>query len=115
MIAKFFKRSEFECKCGCGFDTVDHELLECLVDLRDWFGPIIITSGCRCQKHNEAIGGDCFSRHLVAQAADIVSVNYTPLQVAEYLAVKYPNSYCIKLYEKHVHFDIRPQRIREGF
>ncbi|EAS4214514.1 serine/threonine protein kinase, partial [Salmonella enterica] len=26
MISKYFKRSEFACKCGCGQDTVDAEL-----------------------------------------------------------------------------------------
>lgn len=29
---KYFKRNEFECKCGCSFDTVDFELAEVMDD-----------------------------------------------------------------------------------
>jgi len=34
----YFKRGEFVCSCGCGFDTVDVDLLPVLIDLsgRPW-------------------------------------------------------------------------------
>ncbi len=69
---EYFKRSEFACKCGCGFDTVDAELLAILVNLRRHYGqPITIHSGCRCQKHNKAVGGVINSQHLIGRAADV--------------------------------------------
>jgi len=75
----YFQRSEFACSCGCGFDTVDYELLKCLEYIREHFDrPVRITSGCRCLKHNAAVGGAMpdadgtgGSQHLVGRAADI--------------------------------------------
>ena len=37
MESKYFSRSEFACRCGCGFDTVDAELLQILEKLRKHF------------------------------------------------------------------------------
>jgi hypothetical protein len=34
MISENFARSEFRCKCGCGLDTVDTELLRLLENIR---------------------------------------------------------------------------------
>ena len=34
-VSKNFSRSEFACKCGCGFDAVDVDLLAGLQALRD--------------------------------------------------------------------------------
>lgn len=60
---KNFKRKEFECKCGCGENRINHELvfsLDMAVSemkrLRKDF-KCIVTSGCRCQKHNDAQAG----------------------------------------------------------
>lgn len=67
-----FSRWEFACKCGCGFDTVDVELLLILQKIRDHFEqPVSIESGCRCESHNQAEGGSPNSQHLVGRAADI--------------------------------------------
>ncbi len=68
-----FTRAEFACKCGvCGFDTPDPALVAGLQALRDALGkPIIITSGCRCAKHNTAEGGAKRSMHVAGKAADM--------------------------------------------
>jgi uncharacterized protein YcbK (DUF882 family) len=72
-ISENFDRSEFACKCGCGFDTVDAELIKVLEDIRGAFGvPIKINSGCRCETHNKEIGGSVHSQHKKGRAADIV-------------------------------------------
>ena len=71
-IAPHFNRSEFACKCGCGFDTVDVLLVEALEAIRDYFGTAITpTSGCRCPTHNKAVNGAPNSQHLRGRAADI--------------------------------------------
>ncbi len=57
MISKNFKRSEFACKCGCGFDTVDAALIIVLQSIRDQFGALVVNSDCRCDSHNKSVGG----------------------------------------------------------
>ena len=53
-IAKNFTKSEFECPCGCGQQSVDTELAEKLQLIRDKVDrPLKITSGYRCITHNE--------------------------------------------------------------
>jgi len=70
-----FHRDEFACKCGCGFDDIDLELVQELQRLRDLISrPIIIRSGCRCAKYNEVIGGVWDSAHLVGLAVDIETI-----------------------------------------
>jgi len=71
-LGSYFHRSEFACKCGCGFDTVDTTLLHVLEYIRGAVkSPIIVTSGCRCLVHNTAIGGSRGSKHMQGRAADI--------------------------------------------
>lgn len=67
-----FQRSEFACKCGCGFDDINLRLVQILEDIRSRFGgnPAIITSGCRCAKHNAEVGGVQGSRHVLGKASD---------------------------------------------
>lgn len=67
-----FQKSEFACKCGCGFDSIDYKLVSILESIRSHFGdrPVIITSGCRCAKHNAEVGGVQGSRHVLGKASD---------------------------------------------
>lgn len=65
-MAIYFDSKEFSCRCGCGLSKLDPKLIEILDVARAYFGrPIIISSGCRCQKHNAAIGGAINSAHLI--------------------------------------------------
>ena len=43
--------------------------------------PIIITSGYRCQRVNELVGGSKTSQHLLGKAADFHVQGYTPQQM----------------------------------
>ena len=71
-LSAHFSRSEFACKCGCGFDTVDVKLIQVLEAIRSAVGkPLIIKSGCRCLSHNIRVGGAKKSQHLFGRAADI--------------------------------------------
>jgi len=59
-----FTRDELKCKCGCGmFNMSDKHLvnIQCLRNSYD--KPLIVTSGCRCIKHNKNSGGVPKSRH----------------------------------------------------
>jgi uncharacterized protein YcbK (DUF882 family) len=84
-LNNFFSRSEFECFCGCGYDTVDALLLEALREIRIKFKePVVVTSGCRCDAHNTAVGGSKGSQHKKGRAADIMVHNTPPQDVADY-------------------------------
>lgn len=70
-ITENFDSQEFACRCGCGFDDINPSLVHRLQVVRDIAGcRIVILSGCRCSKHNAAVGGTPESYHLVGQAAD---------------------------------------------
>ena len=76
-LSKNFRRSEFACRCGCGLAEPAPALVDGLQALRDAIGrPLVITSGCRCAKHNAEVGGTAASRHLpddegACHAADV--------------------------------------------
>lgn len=81
----YFSREEFECKCGCGQDTVDAELVLQLTLIRAHFNkPVIVTSGNRCMAYNERVGGSRNSQHLLGRAADIIVRDVDPDDVADY-------------------------------
>ena len=112
-LSKHFSRVEFACRCGCGFDTVDVELLEVLTTIRCAFNsPVTITSPCRCEKHNVNIGGSYGSKHKRGIAADIVVKGVTPDEVYKYLDDTYPTSYGIGKYESFTHIDVRHKKAR---
>jgi len=109
----YFKREEFECKCGCGFDTIDYELVRILDDVRAYFNkPVYINSGCRCRKHNRVEGGSSNSTHLDAKAADFRVKDIDADIVADYLEKKYPETYGIGRYKGRTHIDSREKKAR---
>ena len=83
---KHFQKSEFTCKCGCGFDDIDIRLVKLLEQIRSHFGdnPLIITSGCRCAKHNRNVGGVQGSRHVLGKASDFYIKNVNIGNVLNY-------------------------------
>lgn len=63
-------------------EKIEEELMETAQLLEKIRGvykkPIIVTSGYRCKKLNDAVGGAKSSQHMKGQAADIRSVSDTP-------------------------------------
>lgn len=105
---KYFKREELECKCGCGFDTIDYELATALDDVREHFGkPTIVTSGCRCEIHNASVGGADNSTHKFGQGADIKVKGVKASAVYKYLAKKYKGKYGVGRYSSWTHVDVK--------
>ena len=108
-----FSRTEFACNCGCGFDTVDAELLHVLIRTRAEFGkPIRIMSGCRCERHNGNQGGSEKSKHIIGRAADIAIDTIHPDIVADFLEMQYPDKYGIGRYTGRTHIDTRAGKVR---
>lgn len=114
-LAEGFQRKEFACKCGCGFDTVDAELLMVLEEVRSRFGRIAINSGCRCPTHNEKEGGAKASLHLVGQAADIRGLDSSNQEIYDFLETRYPDCYGLAIEGRFVHVDVRSKRARWSY
>jgi uncharacterized protein YcbK (DUF882 family) len=117
-MSKYFKDSEFACKCGCGFCKPDGKLLETLDVIREALGrPVVVTSGCRCPKHNENVGGEPNSNHLRGDAADIQcpgvsadSVWQTVMKL--YRLGKLPLLAGLGRYDTFNHVDVAPKRAK---
>lgn len=68
----FFREKEFDCKCGCGFNVAQIELVDKLQKARELaLIPFKINCGCRCEKHNKEVGGVKDSAHVKGLAVDI--------------------------------------------
>lgn len=112
-LSEHFSRHEFECQCGCGFDSVDSELITVLERIRNKYEqPVTITSGCRCNEHNNTVGGSDNSQHTKGKAADF-KVGTMPTEIiARVLDTLYPNKYGIGIYKTWVHVDVRVEKAR---
>lgn len=114
ILSKNILRSETACKCGCGFQAADVELVQVIQDACDYFADIKglprvvarFNSWCRCPKHNKDEGGVDKSYHTLAWACDWYIEGVTPRALWEYLTKKYPDKYGIGLYVGRVHTDI---------
>jgi len=114
-LSTHFKRSEFACKCGCGFSDINPKLIEVLEGVRSHFdAPVVINSGCRCERHNQAVGGKTHSQHLLGNASDIRVKNTAPKAVADYLEAKYPGKFGVGRYPSFTHIDVRTVAARWG-
>lgn len=83
---KHFKKSEFTCKCGCGLNNIQLEVVKIADEVREHFGsPAIVTSGTRCEKHNKEVGGVANSRHLLGKAIDCYVKNVSWNELINYL------------------------------
>ena len=114
-LNKYFARWEFACKCGCGQDTVDAELLDVLTRLRKHFNePTTISSGNRCIAYNDKVGGTWDSQHLLGKAADIFVNDIAASRVREWLETNYPYHYGIGNYDTRgfTHIDARGLKAR---
>jgi uncharacterized protein YcbK (DUF882 family) len=84
-LSEHFDTSEFACSCGCGYGTREGDVSENLIDLleemRYEYGPIRLTSGCRCAQHNAAVGGVANSAHTRGTAVDIFCSGLVDLAV----------------------------------
>lgn len=112
-LSKHFLRAEFACQCGCGFDTVDAQLLEILELVRSEFKqPVTITSGCRCPDHNFKVGGAEDSQHTIGRAADIKVKGVEPKRIYEFINRGFRNQLGLGLYSGWVHVDTRAKKAR---
>jgi uncharacterized protein YcbK (DUF882 family) len=108
---RFFKESEFECKCGCGLNNVDEALKIRLDEARGMCGiPFYIKSASRCENHNKFVGGVKDSSHLKGLAVDIRVIK----DIARYeivnalMAVGFRR---ILIYDTFIHVDMDYEKV----
>lgn len=78
--------------------------------------PIIITSGFRCKKVNELIGGKSTSQHLKGQAVDIVVQGMKPSEVVQFIRNTYIEyDQLINEYDKWVHISFNKGNNRQQY
>ena len=107
---KYFTRAEFRCPCGrCGgFPVEPAEYLVRLLDqVREYFGaPITISSGVRCQAHNDELPGSVpNSYHVKGKAVDFCVRGKTSAQVMAYIKTL-PVHYAYAIDGNYVHMDV---------
>jgi len=117
-LSKDFVRAQFACKCGCGFDTVDYNLIVVLQTLVDRSGrKIDVVAGCRCPRESKKYNGSPGNAHEKGRGA-IISIPEMPEIKLPYMT----NSdfsrivdktygdliwyYCVKNTDKYLYIDV---------
>ena len=115
---KYFKKSEFACKCGkyCGGypAEIDMDMVKIADKIRAKIGkPITINSGLRCKTHNANVGGVSNSQHLLGKAADLgCPSGCTPTQMASIAEEIMGDTGGIGIYSWGIHIDTRSKKSR---
>lgn len=108
---KYFKRQEFACPCPrCGGFPVEPKqlLVECCENVREHFGkPMTISSGVRCQAHNDELSGSVpNSRHVKGKAVDFAVSGVSGSKVKAYVDTLPGIRYSYIISGNWVHMDI---------
>ena len=116
-LAEHFRAEELACPCergSCKCVVVHWALIELLSRMRQQLKqPIYVTSGYRCPRQNQEVGGAPESLHLAGMAADVQAAAAKPphlKSVAEAVGAG-----GIGVYPRHAHVDVgEPDRRWEG-
>lgn len=109
---RYFQKDEFRCKCGgrfCdGFPAEPERALLLLADrVRGHFGgPMIVSSGVRCERHNANVGGVSASRHMSGKAMDFTVRGRTASEVLAFVQTQEDVRYAYAIDGSYVHMDI---------
>lgn len=102
---------EMECKCHlptCHFTLINYKLILAWERLRKSYGkPLTVTSGFRCQEHNQNVQGVVNSKHTTGSAIDISFLNKSSHEIACIIRLADSFFEYIKIYETFIHCDVR--------
>lgn len=106
-----FMPAELACKC-CGHLRVNYSALDKLQQARTyWRAPLKITSGYRCAKHNERVGGAKDSFHMRGMAFDIHNPHWSGRDTASFIFWATKAGFSgFGLYPTFIHIDTGPHR-----
>ncbi|TFG92405.1 MAG: DUF882 domain-containing protein [Candidatus Atribacteria bacterium] len=110
IIAPHFNLSEFACPC-CNLVMLHPRLLVKLIELRKILErPVHLTSGYRCSKYNQKVGGVANSYHCIGLAADVKVKDINLIELLE--ICENIDLAGIGFYEKKnfLHLDVRPTK-----
>jgi hypothetical protein len=122
-VTRHFTDDEFRCRCGaaaCDAPTAPHDALLATLELVRYLygGPVIITSGNRCAKHNASVGGEKHSEHVQdggCMGADIRWSHLTSRQRYALLdAIRHAGITRVGVYKAHLHVGIG-DKVGSGF
>ena len=107
---RYFTRAEFRCPCPrCGGFPVEpsQELVRLADRVREYFdAPTTVSSGVRCQAHNDELPGSApNSYHVRGRAMDFTVKGKTAAQVLAYVKTL-PVHYAYAIDENYVHMDV---------
>ena len=120
-ITKNFNIKEFDCKCGCKMpNEIYLDVIRTAMQLqvlRDYLEkPIKINSAYRCKEHNERVGGQPNSQHLIGKASDIKVKYLEPKYIANVIEMLIKEGKMkeggLGVYNTFVHYDIRGTKAR---
>lgn len=109
---KYFKASEFACKCGGKYcdgapAVMRHKLLVVADRVREHFGAAaIVSSGLRCETHNANVGGVANSRHKTGKAMDFMVQGISADTLLAYVKAQPELRYAYKIDSNYVHMDV---------
>lgn len=109
--AKHFTRQEFACPCGrCGGFPVEPQeaLVRLADDVREDIGlPVILSSGVRCQAHNDELPNSVpNSRHVRGKAMDFCVPGKTAAQILAFVNGRAGVNYAYAIDGSYVHMDV---------
>ena len=115
-ITRNFSWEEFNSKDGAGMPpqvraNVKELVEKALQPLRDFSGPLAISSGYRSPEHNRAVGGAPDSYHVKGLAADFTPLNKEIAEVWEFMERDWPGGLGLYRERGFIHIDARH---REG-
>lgn len=108
---KYFKRSEFACKCGKYCNGYPVEMNASVVRAADkvrahFNSPATVSSGIRCSKHNANVGGVTNSRHTKGKAIDFCVSGFSASMVLPYVQSLPEIRYAYAINSNYVHMDV---------
>lgn len=115
---RYFKKSEFKCKCGryCnGYPAeIDLGMVSIADAVRARLGrPVPVNSGLRCKQHNANVGGVANSSHTGGTAADLgCPSGVTPQQMYDIAEDIMGDTGGLGLYSWGIHIDSRSTKAR---
>lgn len=111
-----FTTKELACRC-CGVANTDPSFADRLQVLRDLCGfALVVTSGYRCEAHNQATAGSASgSLHTQGRAVDIATQSMSGNELHALLRSAYALGFGgIGVYKTHVHLDLGKARAWVG-